>query len=284
MWEILVAKEPVFISEFIFSFCEECDDIFSEWTNDFYPVIQQIREHEYGVIIIKKLGELYLLYIDKSCFPNLCGHASFGLSHLLYKNYNYNNTLHFNTKSGKIISKIEENTIILTMPVSRIIELNLIINLPFIKSSSIVECGNSFILIEVKNINNYSVDYLRELSIGLINQHNVYGVFWYSFLDILSTRSITVFGKNGQIDLSPCGTGSSSLAALLYAKKILSLGEKLENYSLSNDKFTVEIKENNSIQPSLYSSNNIEIIKKHKFNIPVTNKNWQLINLADYKL
>lgn len=56
----------------------------------------------------------------------------------------------------------------------------------------------------------------------------------------LSTRTFTVFGEN-QFDRSPTGTGTSALAAVLYARGLLSPGYGLVNRGISGLPFRADI-------------------------------------------
>jgi hypothetical protein len=285
MWNISVAKEPVLIPDNIFSYHGVTNDIYSEFINAFPNIINEIRKYEYGVVILENFGKLFLLYIDKSCLPNLCGHASIGLVHLFASIFGNNKDFIFNTKAGQIVGKRENETIYIQMPES-ILHNNLIANkLSFIKNTAIAECGNRFIINEIENINAKNISELQEISINLINQYNVYGVFWFNFINInhfIKTQSVTIFGNKGQIDLSPCGTGTSSLAGYLYKTGKLNKNEILNNFSLNNEMFTVQFDKTEPLKSTLSFKSNIEILEKIHFDKYNNQINWKLINIKDF--
>jgi len=287
MWNILVAKEPVLIPDNIFSYQGVTNDIYSEFINSFPNIINEIRKYEYGIVILENFGKLFLLYIDKSCLPNLCGHASLGLVHLFAGIFGNNKDFIFNTKAGQIVGKRENETIYIQMPES-ILHNNLIeTNLSFIKNTVLAECGNRFIINEIENINSKNISELQEISINLINQYNVYGVFWFNFINInhsIKTQSITIFGNKGQIDLSPCGTGTSSLVGYLYKTGKLSKNEILNNFSLNNEMFTVQFDKTEPLKPTLSYKSNIEILEKIDFDKYNNQTNWKLINIKDFTI
>jgi len=55
-------------------------------------------------------------------------------------------------------------------------------------------------------------------------------------------KNLVVFGQ-GQIDRSPCGTGTSAKMALLYEQGALEAGERVESTSIIGTKFTAEFNE-----------------------------------------
>jgi proline racemase len=68
---------------------------------------------------------------------------------------------------------------------------------------------------------------------------DVYGViFWQEEAPTpLTQRNVTVFA-NGEVDRSPCGSGTSARLALLYSSGRLGLGEPLRHLSIVDSEFT----------------------------------------------
>jgi proline racemase len=64
--------------------------------------------------------------------------------------------------------------------------------------------------------------------------------------DRLLTRNITVFGE-GEIDRSPCGTGTSARMSQLYSKGIMKPGMTLENHSIIDTVFEGTIVEETKV-------------------------------------
>lgn len=282
MIELTVAKEPVIIPTCIFSYQKKCENIYEHWQNDFSYIAKYIRKFEYGVIILENFEKYYLLYIDKSGFPNLCGHATIGLINYISNTNFAKDEYLFYTKAGIIRGQKTSNNIQISMPVSNIIETKIKHNLKFVKNAEIVKSGNQYILCELENIQKLNIQKLQEISKQLINKYNVYGIFWYSFITLnnhIDTKSLTIFGKKGQIDLSPCGTGSSSLATLLTKKKILSSDLVLNNYSLNNEKFMVTVSNSEEIRPKLFFNGKVNYSYKNELKFNKLNPNWKIIKL-----
>ena len=68
----------------------------------------------------------------------------------------------------------------------------------------------------------------------------VYGVIWYDELgeddDVLRQRNCTVFA-DGEVDRSPCGSGTSARLAVLHAQGRMPVGRVLEHRSVINSTF-----------------------------------------------
>lgn len=58
--------------------------------------------------------------------------------------------------------------------------------------------------------------------------------------EVVKVKNVVVFG-NGQIDRSPCGTGTSAKLATLYAKNEIQIGQTLENESILGTVFKGKI-------------------------------------------
>ncbi|NKQ57715.1 proline racemase family protein [Amycolatopsis sp. K13G38] len=92
------------------------------------------------------------------------------------------------------------------------------------------------------------VTYARELAATLAESPprdprtgellDVYQVMFYERLDALSCR-VVVVAPPGEIDRSPCGTGSSALLALLLSRGELGAGDTLTTRSIIDSRFTV---------------------------------------------
>ncbi len=96
----------------------------------------------------------------------------------------------------------------------------------------------------------------------------IYGSIFYETLEEkpLKQRNVTVFG-DGQVDRSPCGSGTSARLALLYEKKQINLGQPFFNLGITGGVFSgqvIEEKENTvrtSVEGSAYccSKNSFEL-------------------------
>jgi proline racemase/trans-L-3-hydroxyproline dehydratase len=68
----------------------------------------------------------------------------------------------------------------------------------------------------------------------------VYGTIWYEEKGRAHQRNCTVFA-DGEVDRSPCGSGTSARLALLYADGLLERGEELRHDSLVGTTFTATV-------------------------------------------
>ena len=90
----------------------------------------------------------------------------------------------------------------------------------------------------------------------------IYGSIFYETLEEkpLKQRNVTIFA-DGQVDRSPCGSGTSARLALLHEKKQMKVGEPFFNYGIAGGMFTGQIidkKENTvitSVEGSAYCCN-----------------------------
>jgi len=90
----------------------------------------------------------------------------------------------------------------------------------------------------------------------------IYGSIFYETLEEkpLKQKNVTIFA-DGQVDRSPCGSGTSARLALLHEEKRLKVNESLFNYGIVGGMFkgtVLEIKENaviTSIEGSAYYCN-----------------------------
>ncbi|MDH6109552.1 proline racemase [Kitasatospora sp. MAP12-15] len=81
----------------------------------------------------------------------------------------------------------------------------------------------------------------REIRAALVERYDLYGVIFHQELPDtasgLNQRNVTVFA-DGQIDRSPCGSGTSARLALLAADGLLAPGEELRHESVIGTVFT----------------------------------------------
>ncbi len=68
----------------------------------------------------------------------------------------------------------------------------------------------------------------------------VYGVIFYDELDALRQRNVTVFA-DGQVDRSPCGSGTSARLCNLYARGEIAPGQQLVHESIVGSVFRAAI-------------------------------------------
>jgi proline racemase len=64
----------------------------------------------------------------------------------------------------------------------------------------------------------------------------VYGIVFWQTMGDGEQRNVTVFA-DGEIDRSPCGSGTSARLATLYARGALSLGERFRHHSIVGTTF-----------------------------------------------
>lgn len=106
--------------------------------------------------------------------------------------------------------------------------------------------------LEVKpsNVDRF-IQYAREIKVALgerahYGKYDCYGVIFFDDIaseqGIVTQRNVTVFA-DGQIDRSPCGSGSSARIAVLLAQKRLDAQGKLVNQSIIGSSFEATVQE-----------------------------------------
>ena len=85
----------------------------------------------------------------------------------------------------------------------------------------------------------------------------IYGSIFYETLEEkpLKQRNVTIFA-DGQVDRSPCGSGTSARLALLHEKKQIKIGEPFLNYGIAGGVFKgkITVVEENSVVTSIEGS------------------------------
>jgi proline racemase len=86
-----------------------------------------------------------------------------------------------------------------------------------------------------------------EAELEIVHPHEpelrgVYGVIFFDARDRLAQRNVTVFA-DGEVDRSPCGSGTSARLAILHARGELATGELLRHSGIVGTEFTGRVVE-----------------------------------------
>ncbi len=239
-------------------------------------LILEPRGHDnmFGAILCEPtnpLADIGIFFIHSGGYLDMCGHGIIGAVTtiielgIITKPYEKKVEVILETPAGLIIAyaEIEEdkvvNVIFDNVP-SFVLYKDYSLNLPQIGTiiMDIAYGGNFFGIISAKelslniNKNNFTklLSYSMELK-GIIN--NKINVFHpinktNSTIDLIEVyeevessskhyHSFVAFG-NGQVDRSPCGSGTSALLAVQYAKNKICLNEDICNESIIGTKFS----------------------------------------------
>ena len=203
MWHLSVAKESILIADYIFK-CKKSlktdKEVFELWEKDFKFLTKIIRKYEFGAVVIDYENRLYLLFIDKSGFPLMCGYTTVGVTYLLSSINNFGVNYDLITKAGKVsglIEKENKNFISVKMPFAEVLSKKIDVNCRIATRADIAKCGNSFVLCRTNNLIEHTIKEIKNYSANIKSKYPVDGVLWYSILSSnenrIKTRSITIF-------------------------------------------------------------------------------------------
>jgi proline racemase len=80
----------------------------------------------------------------------------------------------------------------------------------------------------------------RAVKAALAGEHDLYGTILWEALGPLHQRNVTVFA-DGEVDRSPCGSGTCARVALLAGEGALADGEVLRHESIIGTRFDARI-------------------------------------------
>lgn len=220
-----------------------------------------------GALLVKpisKNADIGVIYMDANRWINMCGHATIGVAMVLVKEkmvevkepltYLILETpaglirVEVEIKEGEIQSISFENIpSFLYQDDCRIDDLNF----------SISYSGSFFALVDAiqfdKEISLENVSYYKTIGVDLLKKINNQYCVKHPSLPIQRVANIEFYRKTskgqrniviseeGQIDRSPCGTGTCAKLAYMYATNQLKQNEKFINESFTGVSFTGEI-------------------------------------------
>ena len=223
-------------------------------------------------------ADLGVIYMDANRWINMCGHATIGCATAvvntgLVKMTEPFTKVVFDTPAGLVETKIQikdgkaaevsfENIPSFLYGENFEVELYDVGKISF----SVAYAGSFFALVDVKElgmeIRPESVLALRHLAMEAIAQINKKMEVRHPYLNICGVANMEfyeqqennrlcqkniVISKEGQVDRSPCGTGTSAKLAWLFAKKKISIGEELINKNFTGAVFRGCVKEITSL-------------------------------------
>ncbi len=210
---------------------------------------------------ISKEADIGVIYMDSNRWINMCGHATIGVAMTLVHERMITvnepiTSLSLETPAGMIDVEVE-------------VKNNEIQNISFVNVPSFLylqDCsleldgqnidfaisysGSFFALVETEEeINLNHVKYFKDLGIRLLNQMNKKFEVKHPKLPISRIANIEFYKKTndgqinivvseeGQIDRSPCGTGTCAKLAYMYSTNQLKLNETFVNTSFTGVSF-----------------------------------------------
>lgn len=226
----------------------------------------------FGAILMEpfhKDAQIGVIFMDSGGYLNMCGHGSIGVVTMLIERgfinvEEPNAYINLDTPAGLIKTKAKvkrgkvEEVSIINVP-SFLYKRDIEIEIPSIGKIplDIAFGGSFFALVDAKNIGvNLSIDNTEDLikyglvireavndtmsivhptnpSIARVDLVEIYDAPTSEDADL---KNVVVFGA-GQVDRSPCGTGTSAKLATLYAKRKLKIGETFVYESITGTKF-----------------------------------------------
>jgi len=224
---------------------------------------------------INKNADLGVIYMDANRWIDMCGHATIGVTTAAVEEqlveikepYTY---IILETPAGLVKTKVKvenkhaiEVSFINVPSFLYLSNLNMKIqnlNLTF----DIAFSGSFFALVDIKqlpiSLSNKNIDYLISLTHHLIEKVNQNYQIKHPMLDIYGLANVefyenTIYGQKnivisaqGQVDRSPCGTGTCAKLSALYAHKKINLNEYFINKSFTGAKFKGIIKDTTKIK------------------------------------
>lgn len=159
----------------------------NEWISE--DLMQSIAEENNlseTVFFVKKEDSFDIRWFTPTCEIDLCGHATLAAAHIIFTELNYlEQVIEFNSKSGKLTVKKNEDWYTLNFPSEEIIEIDTprlleeALNVPIIKTYK----GKWKLLIELKN----------EEDVAIITPN-------FSLLSKLESNGIIVTSKGTNVD------------------------------------------------------------------------------------
>lgn len=223
-------------------------------------------------------ADLGVIYMDANRWINMCGHATIGCATAavnagLVKIEEPVTKVVFDTPAGLIETEIQiekrkaaevsfENIPSFLYGDNFEVQLDDGRKIPF----SVAYAGSFFALVDVEKLGRKvgpeSVSALRHLAMETIAKINETMEVRHPFLNICGVANMEfyeqqgrdrlcqkniVVSAEGQVDRSPCGTGTSAKLAWLFAKKKIEIGEELTNKNFTGAVFRGCVKEVTSV-------------------------------------
>ena len=209
-------------------------------------LMREPRGHKnmFGAIILKsKKKDFAIFFMDNEGYLNMCGHAIIGISMLLNKleKLKGKNNIYYETPAGEIGVRLHKNKNKITIInfQSYLLFANFSVNTSKGKiKGDICYSGNYFFIVRsnqkflTKNLISYGLEIKKKLNNLRLYDPIKKRDFKVSLVEFFHREkpqiysNFVVFGS-GQLDRSPCGTGSCSKLAQLYYYNKLKIGKRI---------------------------------------------------------
>lgn len=210
---------------------------------------------------ISKKADIGVIYMDANRWINMCGHATIGVAMTLIHEKMVDviepvTKLTLETPAGlidvevKVKNKVIQNVSFVNIP-SFLYLSDCSVELDEKKFDfAISYSGSFFALVETyEDIHLNSIKYFKDLGVRLLKQMNKKYDVKHPELSITKIANIEFYKKTsegqknivvseeGQIDRSPCGTGTCAKLAYMYSKNELKINEPFVNTSFTGVSF-----------------------------------------------
>ncbi len=229
------------------------------------------HENMFGAIVLEPAhseADKGVIFMDTGGYLNMCGHGSIGVATFLVetgiveKKEPYTEVV-LDAPAGLIRTKVfVENNIVKGVAIQNVpaflYKENITISTESLKDLKldISYGGNFFALVDVENLGlkvqledldllkKYAMEIRDELARSVKVSHPTEAINSVDLVEIYEKpkdesgcyKNVVIFGA-GQVDRSPCGTGTSAKIATLYAKKELELNEEFRYQSIIGTEF-----------------------------------------------
>jgi proline racemase len=232
-------------------------------------LMREPRGHDnmFGAVLVSPSNpdaDFGVIFMDNSSYLNMCVHGSIGVATAAIKlGWIKSNAVKLDTPAGLVECSVEEERVFIRN-VPSFYFLEGVANIRERSIPYIIAFGGSFfalvnaqdlgIELTVSNLSRLSDlgVILRETINGSVPiQHpelDIQGVDLIEFYDLRSHTNVVVFG-DGQIDRSPCGTGTCAQLACLFSKRQIQINEAFSYRSILGTEFVGRIRTTTSVGP-----------------------------------
>lgn len=247
-------------------------------------LMNEPRGHEnmFGAVLVaptNQNADYGVIFMDHGSYLAMCIHGSIGVATAAAKlGWSSKDTILLDTPAGLVTCKVTKDSsgnvkkVYLNNVPSFFVKTGSITLEDKIISYKIAFGGNFFALIDIHSLgmelDKKNATQLSKLGVkirDLINRQdlvvhpelpNIRGVDLVEFYDISNHANVVVFG-NGQIDRSPCGTGTSAQLSALFKEGAIKIEEEFPYRSIIGTEFvgkilsTTTVGEYNAIIPQI---------------------------------
>jgi len=238
-------------------------------------VISEPRGHHdmFGAVLldpVSKDADFGVFFLENEAPLSMCVHGSIGVAAALFKMGFPGKKIAFDTPSGLVFASLvseEQGTRISIRNVPSFLVETVLINFNGRKIEAdiafggnlfaLVRAGDLKLTIELPNISTLievgmyikqEVNKLVTFRHPILNTHFPVNLIEIYDENCNPPKNVVIFGR-GQVDRSPCGTGTSAKLATLYAKGEIGLNQSYRYQSILNTEFQAKAIEEEKVGP-----------------------------------